>query len=166
MNAADLARASGVARATLSKLEAGHGNPTLDTIGALAAALRLPLVDLLAELTTPPVRLDRSPPVSDPTPSQHLLTRAGGSGMTEFWRLRLGAGERLDRQAHATGTTEHITVIAGRLRTGPTDNLHDLATGDFISYRADVPHSYVAGDGIVVATVVMTYLLALPDLNA
>ncbi|GGP17185.1 XRE family transcriptional regulator [Nonomuraea glycinis] len=163
MNAAELARASGVARATLSKLEAGHGNPTLDTIGALAAALRLPLVDLLAELTTPPVRLDRSPPVSDPTPSQHLLTRVGGSGMTEFWRLRLGPGQRLDRQPHATGTTEHITVITGNLKTGPTDNLQEMTAGDFISYRADIPHSYVAGADGVHAAVVMTYLLALPD---
>ncbi|WP_432827402.1 helix-turn-helix transcriptional regulator [Dactylosporangium sp. CA-092794] len=40
MSAADLARASGVARATLSRLEAGHGNPTLDTIGALAGDSR------------------------------------------------------------------------------------------------------------------------------
>lgn len=166
MSAADLARASGVARATLSKLEAGQGNPTLDTIGALAAALRLPLVDLLAELTVPAVRLDRSPPASEPTPSQRLLTRVGGSGMSEFWRLRLGPGQRLDRQAHATGTTEHITVVTGSLRTGPTDNLHEVSAGDFISYRADVPHSYVAGADAVLATVVMTYLLALPDFTA
>ncbi|WP_033287563.1 helix-turn-helix domain-containing protein [Amycolatopsis jejuensis] len=162
MNAAELARASGVARATLSKLEAGQGNPTLDTIGALAAALRLPLIDLLAELTTPAVRLDRSPPASAPTPTQHLLARVGGSGMTEFWRLRLGPGQRLDRQPHATGTTEHITVITGTLKTGPTDNLHEMTAGDFISYRADVPHSYVAGPDAVIAAVSMTYLLALP----
>jgi XRE family transcriptional regulator, regulator of sulfur utilization len=163
MSAADLARASGVARATLSKLEAGQGNPTLDTIGALAAALRLPLVDLLAELAPPTVWLDRSPSAQTPTPSQQLLTRVGGSGMTEFWRLRLGPRQRLDRQPHATGTTEHITVIAGSLRTGPTDDLHEVTPGDFISYRADIPHSYVAGDDSVLATVVMTYLLALPD---
>lgn len=163
MSATDLARASGVAKATLSKLEAGNGNPTLDTIGALAAALRLPLVDLLAELTEPAVRLDRSPPVSDPTPSQHLLMRVGGSGMTEFWRLRLGPGQRLDRQPHATGTIEHITVVTGNLRTGPTHNLQEMAPGDFISYPADIPHSYVAGADVVLAAVVMTYLPALPD---
>ncbi|BCJ50075.1 DNA-binding protein [Actinoplanes sp. NBRC 14428] len=164
MSAAELARASGVARATLSKIEAGQGNPTLDTIGALAAALRLPLVDLVAELAPPSVRLDRSPAPTEPTPSQQLLTRVGGSGMTEFWRLRLGPGERLDRQPHATGTTEHITLIAGSLSTGPADDLHDLAPGDFISYRADLPHSYVAGSAPVIAAVVMTYLPALPDL--
>jgi transcriptional regulator with XRE-family HTH domain len=166
MSAADLARASGVARATLSKIEAGTGNPTLDTIGALAAALGLPLVDLVAELAPPTVRLDRSPPASAPTPSQQLLTRVGGSGMTEFWRLRLGPGQRLDRQPHATGTTEHITVITGSLQTGPTDNLHEVAAGDFISYRADIPHSYVAGADAVLAAVAMTYLLALPDVTA
>ena len=166
MNAAELARRSGVARATLSKLEAGLGNPTLDTIGALAAALQLPLVDLLAELTAPAVRLDRSPPASDPTPSQQMLARVGGSGMTEFWRLRLGPGQRLDRQPHATGTSEHITVITGNLETGPSDSLCDLAPGDFISYRADIPHSYVAGADGALASVAMTYLLALPDFTA
>lgn len=71
VTATELARASGVGKATLSKLETGQGNPTVETLGALAAALQLPLGDLLAELTPAPVRLLRStddvdnPPVSN-----------------------------------------------------------------------------------------------------
>ena len=44
----ELARASGIAKATLSALEAGKGNPTIETLSALATALGVPFGDLLA----------------------------------------------------------------------------------------------------------------------
>src|SRR4051794_3760835 len=45
--ALELSRRSGVARNTIAALEAGEGNPTVDTLYALANALRVPLSDLL-----------------------------------------------------------------------------------------------------------------------
>ena len=47
MSALELSRRSGVARNTIAALEAGEGNPTLDTLYALADALKVPLSDLL-----------------------------------------------------------------------------------------------------------------------
>ena len=44
-----LAKDSGVARATLTKLEAGAGNPTIDTLYALADTLGVALGDLIGE---------------------------------------------------------------------------------------------------------------------
>ena len=44
----ELARASGIAKATLSALEAGKGNPTIETLSSLATALGVPFGDLLA----------------------------------------------------------------------------------------------------------------------
>ena len=46
LSAAELARRAGLSKAALSGIEAG-GNPTLDTLDALANALAIPLVDLL-----------------------------------------------------------------------------------------------------------------------
>ena len=50
-NMAELARDTGIARATLYKVTRGEGNPTLETISKLANALgfRLSLVPLTAE---------------------------------------------------------------------------------------------------------------------
>src|SRR4051812_3414120 len=50
LSVSDLARASGVAKATLSGLESGSANPTLETLWALAAALGVSL----GELVEPP----------------------------------------------------------------------------------------------------------------
>src|SRR5919197_5232964 len=47
VSALELARRSGVARNTIAALEAGDGNPTVDTLYALANALGVPLSDLL-----------------------------------------------------------------------------------------------------------------------
>src|SRR3954471_9128878 len=46
MSALELSRRSGVARNTIAALEAGEGNPTLDTLYALADALDVPLSGL------------------------------------------------------------------------------------------------------------------------
>ncbi len=44
-----LARTCGIAKSTLSQLEAGQSNPTLSTLVALAAALDVAVDDLVAE---------------------------------------------------------------------------------------------------------------------
>ncbi|HEX6618767.1 MAG TPA: helix-turn-helix transcriptional regulator, partial [Solirubrobacteraceae bacterium] len=49
-----LARDSGVARATLAQIEAGRGNPTLETLYALANTLQVALADVIA----PPIAAD------------------------------------------------------------------------------------------------------------
>src|SRR4051794_678857 len=48
MSLSELARRAVVGKATLSGLEAGTRNPTLDTLQAVAAALDLPLTTLLS----------------------------------------------------------------------------------------------------------------------
>ena len=44
---AQLARAAGILRANLSRIEAGKHRPTLETLEKLAAALKVPVVDLI-----------------------------------------------------------------------------------------------------------------------
>ncbi|MFC9675739.1 helix-turn-helix domain-containing protein [Streptomyces sp. NPDC056949] len=57
MSAAEMARGAGLSKATLSQLEAGNGNPTIDTLDAIAIALRIPIADLLArDADTGPVK--------------------------------------------------------------------------------------------------------------
>jgi transcriptional regulator with XRE-family HTH domain len=56
----ELARATGVGKATLSAIENGRGNPTVETLAALAAALGVPVVDLLAVPEPAPVTVVRA----------------------------------------------------------------------------------------------------------
>ena len=50
---AELARRAEVRRATLSEIENGEGNPTLETLGALAKTLGVNVSDLLANTEDP-----------------------------------------------------------------------------------------------------------------
>ena len=47
MTQAQLARAAGILRPNLSRIEAGKHRPTLETLEKLAAALKVPVVDLI-----------------------------------------------------------------------------------------------------------------------
>ncbi|MDX1873259.1 helix-turn-helix transcriptional regulator [Mycolicibacterium sp. 120266] len=53
MSLGELARRSGLAKQTLSKIEKGTGNPTVETLALLGAALDLPARRLLTEWGTP-----------------------------------------------------------------------------------------------------------------
>src|SRR5689334_22735036 len=52
LSLSELARATGMSKATLSSVESGRSNPTVETLAALASALRVSLGELLEE---PPV---------------------------------------------------------------------------------------------------------------
>ncbi len=49
----ELARRAGVAKSTVSQLESGTGNPSLETLWALAVALGVPLSQLIDPPTSP-----------------------------------------------------------------------------------------------------------------
>src|SRR5947208_16677633 len=53
MSLGELARRSGLSKQTLSKIEQGEGNPTVETLSLLGAALDIPARRLLTEWGTP-----------------------------------------------------------------------------------------------------------------
>jgi transcriptional regulator with XRE-family HTH domain len=46
----ELARVTGISKATLSGIENTHANPTVETLAAIAGALRVTLVELLESM--------------------------------------------------------------------------------------------------------------------
>ena len=49
MTQAELARAAKILRPNLARIEAGKHRPTLETLEKLAGALKVPIVDLIAD---------------------------------------------------------------------------------------------------------------------
>jgi hypothetical protein len=83
---------------------------------------------------------------------------SSGSGVLELYDLRVYAGEVANAHAHPAGVLEHVLVSSGRLLTGPEQQTAELGPGDYMSVRAEVPHTYVALDGgDVVGTLIMDY---------
>lgn len=156
----ELARRSGVGRATLTQLEAGGGNPTLETLYALANELEVPLADLItAHREAPPhvVRVGSGPRVAGGAVESWLLeqTREGGRSV-EIYAFTLHGREARHSAAHTAGTREHLHVHTGEVRVGPENAPVELGPGDYADFAADTPHLYQRLAGTVAATLVIT----------
>lgn len=155
MSSAELARRAGLGKATLSKLEAGRGNPTIETLDALAIALRIPLTDLLARDTDPGPVFVPGTELADGEVGRELLRRISSGNSLEIWRLRMPPGTHLDGVPHATGTIEHLLVSSGHLTAGPAGSPTELRAGDLLAFAGDAPHVYRTGSEAADVTVVI-----------
>lgn len=160
LSLSQLARRSGVAKATLSGLELGHGNPTIETLWALAGALGVPFGDLLADTEPSGIRVvaaSESLRVPGTAGVTRLIERLSARGLVEIYEMRLKPGNPYQAAAHPPGVSEHILVTDGRLRTGPTDEPVELAENEFCRFPGDQPHLYEAVDHDATAVLLMSY---------
>src|SRR3954447_15417207 len=63
LSLSELARATRIGKATLSSIENGHANPTVGTLSAVAAVLRVRVAELLDEPALGEIRVVRAKPV-------------------------------------------------------------------------------------------------------
>jgi transcriptional regulator with XRE-family HTH domain len=157
----ELARRAGVAKSTLSQLEAGTGNPSVETVWALGVALGVPF-SRLVEQPQPDVRVIRAgegPRVrsEQATFTATLLSAGPGHARRDIYRLELEPGTVREAQPHIPGSVEHLIVSAGRIRTGPASELVELGPGDYVAFPGDVPHRYEALAPGTVAVLVMEH---------
>lgn len=151
LSLSELARRSGVSKATLSALERGIGNPSVDTVWALAQALSIPFGDLFEDAEEDVIevrRLDDAQVVTEEEGfrGRRLLTRHR-RGALELYVLDIERGTRREAAAHSPGVIEHVIVIDGTAEVGPIDEPTQLQAGDCITFAADLPHIYRAVDG-------------------
>jgi transcriptional regulator with XRE-family HTH domain len=150
LSLSELARAAGVGKATLSGLENGTRNPTLETMYAIAAALSVPMSALTLDPGAPAVTA--SPVRGAAVVSTLLEVFEEPAGTYELFTLRILTGVEQTSPAHPPGVTEHLTVFEGRVRVGPIERPLTAGPGDHVSWAADVPHVYAAvgpGDAMV-----------------
>jgi transcriptional regulator with XRE-family HTH domain len=147
----ELSRRSGVARNTIAALERGVGNPTVDTLYALADALGVPLASLLeapAAAGAVVVRAGKGARVEGAALDAHLLERIDRPGLLgELYAIRFHAGAARHAQPHPFGVEELLHVWTGSVRVGPADAPIELRAGDYARYPASVPHVYEALGG-------------------
>ena len=81
-------------------------------------------------------------PTASGTAVQIELLRVFDDGPVtyELYRMRVPAGLAQTSPAHHDGVTEHVTVFAGDLRTGPLDSPLLAGPGEHVEWPADVPH--------------------------
>jgi transcriptional regulator with XRE-family HTH domain len=145
----ELARRAGIAKSTLSQLESGSGNPSVETLWALAVALGVPFSQLVEPPVAPVrvVRAGKGPRI--PSEQAHftgsLLAAGSPHGRRDIYVIALEPGpEHRQARPHLPGTVEHLVVAAGRVRTGPAEQIVELGPGDYAAFAGDVEHVYEA----------------------
>jgi XRE family transcriptional regulator, regulator of sulfur utilization len=71
-----------------------------------------------------------------------LLSPAGANQSLDVYELRFMPKGVHQSEPHGEGTTETLVVLTGVMRVEVSDQSHELAAGDSMFFRADVPHSY------------------------
>jgi transcriptional regulator with XRE-family HTH domain len=145
---AELARRAGIAKSTLSQLEAGTGNPSVETVWALGVALGVPF-SRLVEQPAPVVKVIRAgegPRLrSDHADFTGTLLSAGSPhARRDIYLIELEPGAVRAAEAHTPGSVEHLVVAAGRLRAGPATEPVELGPGDYATFAGDLSHRYEA----------------------
>jgi transcriptional regulator with XRE-family HTH domain len=142
----ELAKRAGLAKSTLSQLESGSGNPSLETLWALGVALEVP-VSRLIDPPRPVVRLIRAGegPVARSGQAGYaatLLASCPPGARRDLYRIEADPGEAKVSEPHMPGTAEHLVISVGRALAGPSDEPVELGPGDYLSYPGDVPHLF------------------------
>lgn len=140
---AQLARLAGVPRATLAHLESGAGNPTLQVLLRVAAALQVTLEELVAR---PRAACRLYPAASLPVrkKGEVLLRNLLPDPLpgVSIERMELPSRRRMAGVPHMAGTREYLTCETGTLELVVAGERFALAPGDVVVFRGDQPHSY------------------------
>lgn len=144
----ELAKRAGVAKSTLSQLENGTGNPSLETLWALCTALGIPL----SRLIDPPrsdIRVIRAGEGAalraEQDPYEAVMLASGPPGARrDIYRVTAEPGTGHRARPHPPGTVEHVILGTGRALVGPEGETVELAPGDYLRYPGDVPHLFNA----------------------
>lgn len=148
-----LAKLSGMPRATWANLETGAANPTLNVLLRVASTLQVSIEELLA----PPraaARLYRkgSLPVRQrgKVTVGHVLPDPTAGLQIERMELPPGAG--MTGVPHTPGTREYLTCEQGQVELTAAGETWVLEPGDVLVFRGDQRHSYRnAGRRVAVA---------------
>jgi transcriptional regulator with XRE-family HTH domain len=144
----EVARRAGIAKSTLSQLESGTGNPSVETLWALCVALGVPF----SQLVDPPrpqvqlIRADEGPAISSERSDYRatLVASCPPNARRDIYRIAAEPGPGRESDPHMPGVVEHVVLSAGRALVGPTAEPVELAPGDYIAYPGDAPHIFQA----------------------
>lgn len=134
----ELSSLTGIGKSTLSNLERGQGNPTIETIWRLAEVLEVGYGELVG-LASPQSSTSAGVSVE-------LLNREETDRKIETFLMKLdGAAERR-ADAHGAGIREHVLVVRGGLALTRGSERECLCAGQVTTFVADCEHHYAAGE--------------------
>ncbi|MCA9595805.1 MAG: helix-turn-helix transcriptional regulator [Myxococcales bacterium] len=139
-----MAKLSGLPRATWANLESGMANPTLGVLHAVAVALQVQLEELVA---SPRAEVKQFPKGSLPSRTRNSVTVStllpDAVPGTVVERIELPPSGRLTGVPHTVGTREYFACESGDIELTASGESYRLAPGDVVVFRGDQRHSYL-----------------------
>lgn len=147
---AELSKLSGVALATLSRIETGRMTGTLESHIAIAKALGVPLPDLYREVAaaTPLVAVHRKGRaagdrlVSGPGGAFEMLTSKVFAKRMMPLRLTLGPGKSTQPEETPPGVEKFLYVLGGMMDAHIGTEVHHLQAGDSVYFAGTLTHHW------------------------
>ena len=144
----EVARRAGIAKSTLSQLESGTGNPSVETLWAICVALDAPFSRLLdpPRALTQVIRAGEGPTVAAAEADYlaTLLAACPPGARRDIYRIQAEPGHARESEPHMPGVLEHVVICTGRALVGVAGEPVELAPGDYIKYPGDGPHVFEA----------------------
>lgn len=153
---------TGVSKSLLGQIERGEANPTISTVWRIARGLSVAFTTLVAPVDggSEVVRRADIEPISedDGRIRNFPVVPFDATLGFEISYVEVDPGGALKADPHPGGTQELLTLVSGDLSIRVADDEHELAPGDSIRFKADVPHAYRnAGSALALFTMVMVY---------
>jgi len=139
LTAEELATKAGITRATVTKIEGGVGNPTLETIESLSRVFHLTASEL--------IRLGEVAHCEQPTVKKF---RQKGIEASHIWfpdfeifhvQAESGARKIAEPEQHEN-TAEVCLVLSGRIKMSVGGQIHELGPGMAIRFKALQEHRF------------------------
>lgn len=139
---------AGIGKSTLSVLESGSGNPSVETLWALATIYSIPLSRII-DPPMPDVSVTRVEELNfleseDSTYRVALVSPGESSTRRDIFYITAEPGTVKYSKPHPRGTVEYVLVTSGKAVIGVQDQRVTLGVGDCIRYLGDVPHTFEA----------------------
>ncbi len=161
LSLSQLSERSGIAKATLFKVERGRTNPTLETLISIAETFDVSVNSLIAievrsevEVVRAGEGLDISDDASD---GRVVRNQVIGSGTLELHHQVFRADAIETSPSHGPGAREHVIVQRGSIRVGPVGEETLLQAGDYATYLANRTHRWQAVDAEAEVWIIHTF---------
>jgi transcriptional regulator with XRE-family HTH domain len=138
-----LSRLSGLPRPTWSNLESGAANPTIAVLAQVAAALEVPV----EELISPPKAQARLYAADSSEREQHggVIIRSVLPDHLlglEIDRMELPPGSEFTGIPHRLGAMEYLVCESGSIELIVLEEKYELSPGDVVVFHGDQNHTF------------------------
>lgn len=141
----ELSRRSHVSKQTIGTIEAGHANPTIETLASLANVLQVSIRTLMTEREEE-ISVQRASDaewIEISTGKVRELSSVVGSGYVRSAVIVLAdSSTALEQPGQGRGSLRHVIVLDGSVEVRAGEASFSLARHDFARFAADIPHTF------------------------